>query len=98
MNAEFFTKPLQGSAFRKMVKKVIMNIGDDMLLDPLPQECVEKSMQRLTNMHPPIRKYSNDTEWKIVVPKGRRSYTKNVVEREKRVEAHFLAQNKFVKV
>jgi hypothetical protein len=49
-------------------------------------------------MHPPIRKDSDETEWKIVVPKGRRSYTKNVMNRKKGVETHFLAQNKFVKV
>jgi hypothetical protein len=108
MIADFFTKPLQGSAFRKMVK-LIMNIGDDMMLDPSPQECVDNNGAAVDQqmeakspvgeeMHPPIRKDSDETEWKIVVPKGRRSYTKNVMKREKAVETLFLAQNKFVKV
>jgi hypothetical protein len=48
MIADCFTKPLQGSAFQKMVK-LIMNIGDDMMLDPSPQECVKTSVQRLAN-------------------------------------------------
>jgi hypothetical protein len=89
--------------------KLIMNIGDDMMLDPSPQESVENNgvtVDQQTEakspvgeeMHPPIRKDSDETEWKIVVPKGRRSYTENVMKREKGVETHFLAQNKFVKV
>jgi hypothetical protein len=76
MIADFFTKPLQGSVFRKMLK-LIMKIGDDMLLDPSPQERVENidatadqqteaTSPKVEETHPPIRKYSDDTEWKIV--------------------------------
>jgi hypothetical protein len=38
MIADFFTKPLQGSAFKKMIK-MIMNISDD-VFGTSPQECV----------------------------------------------------------
>ena len=41
MIADFFTKPLQGSTFRKLLK-LIMNISDDMV-DLSPQECVGKA-------------------------------------------------------
>ena len=38
MIADYFTKPLQGSPFRKLLKK-ILNISDD-IIDSSPQECV----------------------------------------------------------
>jgi hypothetical protein len=39
MVADFFTKPLQGSAYKKMLK-MIMNLSDNDMIDPSPQECV----------------------------------------------------------
>ncbi|KAG7374846.1 reverse transcriptase RNA-dependent DNA polymerase [Nitzschia inconspicua] len=39
MIADYFTKPLQGSSFRKMLKQ-ILNIDDDMI-NSSPQECVK---------------------------------------------------------
>ncbi|KAG7345088.1 hypothetical protein IV203_032619 [Nitzschia inconspicua] len=39
MIADYFTKPLQGSPFRKMLKQ-ILNIDDDMI-NSSPQECVK---------------------------------------------------------
>ena len=50
MIADYFTKPLQGSAFRKMVK-VIMNISDN-VIDTLPQECVGKARLNPTRLDP----------------------------------------------
>lgn len=38
MIADYFTKPLQGSSFRKLLKQ-ILNIDDD-IIDSSPQECV----------------------------------------------------------
>jgi hypothetical protein len=38
MIADYFTKPLQGSSFRKLLKQ-ILNIEDD-IIDSSPQECV----------------------------------------------------------
>ena len=38
MIGDFFTKPLQGSAFRKLLK-LVLNISDDVIDQP-PQECV----------------------------------------------------------
>ncbi|KAG7353002.1 reverse transcriptase RNA-dependent DNA polymerase [Nitzschia inconspicua] len=46
MVADYFTKPLQGSQFRKMLKQ-ILNI-DDSLIDSSPQECVEYDGKGLT--------------------------------------------------
>jgi len=40
MVADFFTKPLQGSTFRKLLK-MVMNL-DDAVIDQPPQECVGK--------------------------------------------------------
>ena len=67
-------------------------------IDATADKQTEAKSPEVEETHLPIRRYSDDTEWKIVVPKGRRSHTKNVVEHEKRVKDHFLAQNKFVKV
>jgi Reverse transcriptase (RNA-dependent DNA polymerase) len=47
MIADFFTKPLQGSAFRKMVK-TIMNISDD-IIDTPSQECVGEACLEFKN-------------------------------------------------
>jgi len=41
MIADFFTKPLQGSTFRKLLK-LVLNISDDEI-DQSPQECVGKA-------------------------------------------------------
>jgi len=38
MIADYFTKPLQGAGFRKLLK-LVLNIGDD-IIDSSPQECV----------------------------------------------------------
>ncbi|KAG7367822.1 hypothetical protein IV203_030565 [Nitzschia inconspicua] len=46
MVADYFTKPLQGSLFRKMLKQ-ILNIDDD-LIDSSPQECVGYDGEGLT--------------------------------------------------
>ncbi|KAG7345606.1 reverse transcriptase RNA-dependent DNA polymerase [Nitzschia inconspicua] len=40
MIADYFTKPLQGPPFRKMLKQ-ILNIDDDNIINSLPQECVK---------------------------------------------------------
>jgi hypothetical protein len=98
---------LQGSLFRKMVK-LIMNIGDNEL-NQSPQECVGKTGVTDDNQagknppevavtSPPIRKQSDDADWKFVVPKGRRLITDMMIKREEKDASHFLAQNKFVKV
>ncbi|KAG7373109.1 reverse transcriptase RNA-dependent DNA polymerase [Nitzschia inconspicua] len=47
MIADYFTKPLQGSQFRKMLKQ-ILNI-DDVLIDSSPQECVGNNKEEPTH-------------------------------------------------
>ncbi|KAG7368042.1 hypothetical protein IV203_030785 [Nitzschia inconspicua] len=47
MIAYYFTKPLQGSQFRKMLKQ-ILNI-DDALIDSSPQECVGNNKEEPTH-------------------------------------------------
>jgi hypothetical protein len=85
MVADFFTKPLQGASFRKMLK-LIMNLSDEDI-DPSPQECVgrtgesddeqtESNPSEVEETSPPIKMNSDDSEWNVVVPKGRRSYVK----------------------
>jgi hypothetical protein len=97
MIADFFTKPLQGSAFKKMLK-LIMNMSDDLLFAPSPQGCVENTQapddgQTETKKievedPPPINYDSDDPEWKVVVAKGRRSYA-NVMKREEATKVTF---------
>jgi hypothetical protein len=48
MIADYFTKPLQGSAFRKLLKK-ILNISDD-VIDSTPQECVGEHNEKQSRM------------------------------------------------
>ncbi|KAG7373061.1 reverse transcriptase RNA-dependent DNA polymerase [Nitzschia inconspicua] len=47
MIADYFTKPLQGSQFRKILKQ-ILNI-DDVLIDSSPQECVGNNKEEPTH-------------------------------------------------
>jgi hypothetical protein len=68
------------------------------MLNPLPQECVGNTRAsvevqteaRLIEVEEssPINRKNDDSEWKVVVPKGRRSYA-NVVKHEKATEVTF---------
>ena len=60
MVADFFTKPLQGAAFKKMLK-TIMNIDDDLIVSS-PQECVgnEENAHHTTDGSQPAGDYANN--------------------------------------
>ena len=65
MVADFFTKPLQGSAFRKFLK-LVLNLSDDVINQP-PQECVGKTESgevrvdvQTADVSPPLNDGSSD--------------------------------------
>ena len=62
MVADFFTKPLQGAAFKKMLKS-IMNISDDLIVSS-PQECVgdEKNAHPTTEEIQPASDHASQDE------------------------------------